>query len=83
MPIPVAERSKLGVYDRSLAGTAVSIPAGGINACFECCVLSLRRADPSFRGVLPIVVCYCVWSRNLKNEAALAHVGLLIQRKYV
>ena len=42
---------------------------------------SLRRADPWFRGVLLIVVCHCVWYRNLKNEAALARVGLLRQRR--
>ena len=41
---------------------------------------SLRRADPSFRGILPSVVCHYMWSRNLKNEAALARVGLLRQR---
>jgi hypothetical protein len=37
---------------------------------------SLRRADPSSRGVLPTVVCHWVWSRNFKNEAALARLGL-------
>jgi hypothetical protein len=31
---------------------------------------SVRRADHSSRGVLPTVVCHCVWSRNLKNEEA-------------
>ena len=39
----------------------VRIPPG---ACMfvscECCVLSLRRADHSSRGVLPNVVCRCV-----------------------
>jgi hypothetical protein len=30
----------------------------------------MRRADHSSRGVLPTVVCHCVWSRNLKNEEA-------------
>jgi hypothetical protein len=37
-----------------------------------CCVFvrwrSVRRADHSSRGVLPTVLCHCVWSRNLKNE---------------
>ena len=42
---------------------------------------SLRRADPSPRGVAPNAVCHCVWYRNLKNEAALAAVGLLLYRK--
>jgi hypothetical protein len=36
---------------------------------------SPRRADHSSRGVLPTVVCRCVWSRNLVNEEALAHWG--------
>jgi hypothetical protein len=38
-----------------------------------------RRADPTSRGVLPTVVNRCVWSRNIKNEAALVLVGLLHQ----
>jgi hypothetical protein len=40
---------------------------------------SLRRADPSFRAVLPTVVCHCVWRGNFKNEAAMARAGLLRQ----
>jgi hypothetical protein len=39
-----------------------------------------RRADHSSR-VLPTVMCHCMWYRNLKNEAALACVGLLRQRE--
>jgi len=35
----------------------------------------MRRADHSSRGVLPNVVRRCVWSRNLKNEEAMARVG--------
>ena len=38
--------------------------------------MSLRRADHSSRGVLPIVVRRCVWSRNFVNEKAMAHWGL-------
>jgi len=41
--------------------------------CCECCVLSGRRTDHSFRGVLPTVVRRCVWSRNLVSEEAKAH----------
>jgi hypothetical protein len=41
-----------------------------------CCQRSMRRADPSSRGVLPTVACHWVWSRNVENEAALARVGL-------
>ena len=36
---------------------------------------SLCRTDHSSREVLPTVVRRCVWSRNLKNEEALARVG--------
>jgi hypothetical protein len=47
-----------------------------------CCHLkSLRRADHPSRGVLPTGVRRCVWSRNLVNEEALAHWGLLRQIK--
>jgi len=48
--------------------------------CCECCVLSsrgLRGAYHSSIGVLPTVVRRCVWSRNLVNEEALTHWGLL------
>jgi hypothetical protein len=31
-----------------------------MSVCCECCVLSLRRADHSSRGVLPSVVCLSV-----------------------
>jgi hypothetical protein len=37
---------------------------------------SLRRADHSFRGVLPTLVRRCVWSRKLVNKEALTHWGL-------
>ena len=42
---------------------------------------SLRWADHSSRGVIPTVVCCSVWYRNLVNEEALAHWGLLCQKK--
>jgi hypothetical protein len=42
---------------------------------------SLRRVDHSSRGVLPSMVRRCVWSRNLMNKEALAHWGLLRQKK--
>jgi hypothetical protein len=35
---------------------------------------SLRRSDHSSRGVLPTMLRRCVWSRNLVNEEALAHL---------
>jgi hypothetical protein len=53
--------------------------------CCECCVLSGRglcdRACHSSRGVVPPAVRRCVWSRNLVSEEALAHLGLLRQKK--
>jgi hypothetical protein len=48
----------------------------------ECCVLSLRRAGPSSRGVLPSVVCLmCVIMKPRRNEEAQAHIGLSSHRK--
>jgi hypothetical protein len=41
---------------------------------------SLRRADHSSTGVLPIVVRRCVGSRNIVNEEAIARTGLQSQR---
>ena len=81
---PVTDRSKTRACGRSLAGIAGLNPAGGMDVSCECCVVrqrSLRRADPSSRGVLPTVLCHCVWSRNLHNEAAWTRVGLLGQRE--
>jgi len=43
--------------------------------------MSLRPADHLSRGMLPTVVRRCVESRNLVNEKALAHGGLLRQKK--
>jgi len=40
----------------------------------------MRRTNHSSRGVLPTVVRRCVLSRNLVNEEALAHWGLLRQK---
>ena len=37
-----AARSKAWVYGRSLAGIMDSNPAGGMDVCFECCMLSGR-----------------------------------------
>jgi len=70
----VAARSKAWVYGLSLVGIVGSNPAGGMDVCL-CWVLSLGRADHSSREVLPTVMRRYVWSRNLKNEEALARVG--------
>ena len=44
-----------------LPGLRVRIPLGAwMFVCCKCCVLSLRRADHSSRGVLPTVLCHCV-----------------------
>jgi hypothetical protein len=48
--MPVAALSKAYVFlGRLVAGNGVSNPAGGMDVC----LLRLRRADPSFKGVLP------------------------------
>jgi hypothetical protein len=36
MPVPVAERSKVHVYGRSLAGIAGSNPTRGMDVCLHC-----------------------------------------------
>jgi hypothetical protein len=57
MPIPVVAGSKAWVCGRSLAEMASWNPAGGMGTCLSvvgvvCCQeMSLRRADPSSRGV--------------------------------
>ena len=60
-------------------------PGACMSVCCECCVLlgrgSLRRADQSSRGVLPIVMRRCVWSRNLVNEEVLAHWGAVAPKE--
>ena len=42
MPVPVAARSKAWVCGRSFAEIVGSNPAGGMDVCCECCVLSGR-----------------------------------------
>jgi hypothetical protein len=42
LPIPVAAQSKAWVCGLSLAGIAGSNPAGSMNVCLLCCVLSVR-----------------------------------------
>jgi len=58
----VAERSKVWVWGRSLAGNVGSNSAGGIDICLLWVLRvvrqrCLRRADHSSWGVLPCVVC--------------------------
>jgi hypothetical protein len=54
LPILVTARSKAWVWGLSLTGISGSNPTGGIGFC---CQKSLRRADPSSRGVLRSVWC--------------------------
>jgi len=87
-PVPVAARSKALVCGSSPTEIVVSNPTGGMDVCllWVLCVereRSLRRADHSSRGVLLAVMRRCVWSRNLKNEEAMARVGLQHHRKYI
>ena len=61
----MAVRSKMSVCGRSLAGIVGSNPAGGrdVSLLWVLCVVrwrSLRRADHSSGGVLPIVACLSV-----------------------
>jgi len=69
---------KASVCSRSLAGIVGSNPAGGMDVCCECCVLSGRvlcvglitRPEETYR-------MWCVRSRSVDNDEALAHWGLL------
>ena len=61
----MAARSKASVGGRSLAGMTGLNPAGAMDISLVnavCCQTdrSLRRADHSFRGVLPGAVCLSV-----------------------
>jgi len=68
MPFTIAARSKAWVCCRSFAGMAVSNPAGSMDVCFECCVLSGRglcdglitRPDESHQVCVCVCVCVCV-----------------------
>jgi len=50
-------------------------PAAWMSASGQCCVLSLRRTDPSSRGVLPSVVCLSVISKRQQWGALGAELG--------
>ena len=78
-PVPVAARSK-ACWD---CGFESHRGHGCLSVVsIVCCQVEvLLRADHSSRGVLPTVVRRCVWSRNLVNEEALAHWGLLRQKQ--
>jgi len=58
LPTPEDTRSKARICSRSLVGTAGSNPAGSMDVCCECCVLSGRGFCVGMlsRGILPSVV---------------------------
>jgi hypothetical protein len=77
VPIPVAKRSKARVFwdfgfEISQGYEYLSLVS------VVCCQVQLSVTDdPSSTEVLPTAVRHFVCSRNLKNEATLASVGLL------
>ena len=78
-PVPVVTRSKARVFGRSPAEIVGSNPTRGMDVCLlrvMRVVKLITRPEES-----PTVVCRCVWSRNLVNEKALAHLVLLRPQK--
>jgi hypothetical protein len=83
VPNPVAERSKARVWGRSLAGIAVSNPAGCMGVCLLWVLCVVRQkyrqgADPSSRGAVPtatlklhftVVHKIFDWTSGLKQDA--------------
>jgi len=68
-------------FPQILGAIIQNYPTGCMDVCLlrVLCVVryrSLRRADHSSRGVLPVVLRR-VWSRNFVDEEALAYWGLL------
>jgi hypothetical protein len=80
--IPVSEPSNARVSSPSLSGSVDSKPFGGMDVCLLwvlCCQVVSATVDPSSRGAIQTGVC----SRNLKNEASLARVGILRKEKII
>jgi len=76
LPIRVAARSKAWVYGSSLAGIVGSNPAGDMDVCVECCQVEVSVTGWSLVQRSPTECdASFVWSRNLKNEEAMARVG--------
>ena len=70
----------------SLLGLRVRIPLGARSlsvVIVVCCQVEVSATGWSLvqRSATDCGVCHCVWSRNLKNEAALTRVGLLCQKQ--
>jgi len=82
--IPVVPQCKARVCSRSLVGIADSNPAGGMDVCHACCMLSGRGVCIGII-ILPegsyLVWCVWVWSWSLSSKEALAHWGLLCHGK--
>jgi hypothetical protein len=80
-PIPVVERVSAAAR---LLGLRVLVPSEAWMSVFVsvmCCHVEVSATGWSLvQRSSTTVVCYCVWSRNLKHEAALARVGLLSHR---
>jgi hypothetical protein len=55
----VSARSKMWVCGRSLVGIAGSDPAGGMDICCECCVLSGREVSATGRSLVQRSPTYC------------------------
>jgi hypothetical protein len=78
-PIPVAARSKAWVCGRSLAGIAVSNPAGGMDVCLSlvhvvCCQVKVSASGWSLVRRSPTE-----YEVSERDREALAHYGLLRQ----
>jgi len=86
-PIPVAARSKAWVCSRSLAGIVGLNPAGGMDVCCECGVLSGR--DLCFELITRPEESYRLWCvklsviMNTRQCGGLGPLGLLGQGKKV
>jgi hypothetical protein len=76
----VAAQSKAWFCGRLSAEIGGLNLAGGMNSCLLW-VLCVFSADHSSRGVLPTVVCHCLWSINLMNEKAIARAGARRHKK--
>ena len=66
------ERSKANVYGRSLAGSVGSNPAGGMDVCLLCCVLSGRGLcdGPITSPEVWLWYVFVCVLENRQNEAA-------------
>jgi hypothetical protein len=77
-PVPVAARSKVWVFGRSLSETVSPNPTGGMDVCCECCVLSGRglcdglitRPEESYR-LWCVVLCDKETSKTRRLKPAI------------